>query len=184
MVARQLAAARHDDITTTARTLAVMNMSLSDVHITVFESKYFYRTWRPETAVRRADEDGNRRTIANPEYKPFVLTPCFPGYPSAHGAGGGAASVVLERAYGGHGHDLVLTDAGAPGIELHYSSLRAITDDVSDARVHGGIHFRYDQDAGDRMGRQVGRYDDNHLLRPLDEDQDGHDCGEDEDEDE
>ena len=66
MVARQLAAARHDDITRTARTLAVMNMSLSDAHITVFETKYFYRTWRPETAIRRADEDGNPRTSRGP----------------------------------------------------------------------------------------------------------------------
>jgi hypothetical protein len=167
LVARQLASARHDDITTTARTLAVMNMALSDVHITVFESKYFYRTWRPETAIRRADEDGNGRTDANPDYTPFVVTPCFPGYPSAHGAGGGAARVVLERAYGRKRHDLTISDAGAPGIVLHYSDLRDITDDVSDARVFGGIHFRFDQDAGNEMGEDVGRYDDRHLLRPL-----------------
>jgi hypothetical protein len=165
LVARQLASARHDEITKTARTLAVMNMALSDVHITVFESKYFYRTWRPETAIRRADEDGNPRTTANPDYTPFVITPCFPRYPSAHGAGGGAARVVLERAYGRRGHTLTITDAGAPGIELHYSSLRDITDDVSDARVFGGIHFRFDQDAGNEMGEDVGRYDDQHLLR-------------------
>jgi hypothetical protein len=135
----------------------------------VFESKYFYRTWRPETAIRRADEDGNRRTSANPDYRPFVVTPCFPGYPSAHGAGGGAARVVLERAYGRRGHHLTITDAGAPGIELHYSNLRDITDDVSDARVFGGIHFRYDQDAGNEMGEDVGRYDDRHLLRRVHE---------------
>jgi hypothetical protein len=167
LVARQLAAARRDEITRTARTLAVMNMSLSDAHITVFETKYFYRTWRPETAIRRADEDGNPRTSPDPDYVPFVVTPCFPGYPSAHGAGGGAARAVLERAYGRRGHDLTITDAGAPGIVLHYTDLRDITDDVSDARVYGGIHFRYDQDAGDRMGEAVGIYDWCHLLRRL-----------------
>ena len=167
MVARQLASARHDDVTTTARTLAVMNMALSDVHITVFETKYFYITWRPETAIRRADQDGNRRTSANPSYEPFIVTPCFPGYPSAHGAGGGAARLVLERAYGRKGHDITLTDAGAPGIVLHYTNLGDITDDVSDARVYGGIHFRFDQDAGNRMGEDVGRWDDDHLLLPL-----------------
>lgn len=180
LVARQLASARHDDITKTARTLAVMNMALSDVHITVFESKYFYRTWRPETAIRRADEDGNRRTSANPDYRPFVVTPCFPGYPSAHGAGGGAARVVLERAYGRRGHRLTITDAGAPGIELHYSDLRDITDDVSDARVFGGIHFRFDQDAGNEMGEGVGLYDDRHLLGRAHQEHD-EDCDDDED---
>jgi hypothetical protein len=169
MVARQLAAARRHDATKTARTLAVMNMALSDVHITVFESKYFYKTWRPETAIRLADEDGNRRTGANPSYTPFVTTPCFPGYPSAHGAGGGAARVVLQRAYGRKGHHLTLTDAGAPGTLLHYTDLRDITDDVSDARVFGGIHFRYDQAAGDRMGEEVGRWVDDRLLLPRDE---------------
>ena len=168
LVARQLAAERgQDEITKTARTLAIMNMSLSDAHITVFESKYHYRTWRPETAIVRADEDGNDRTVASENYHPYVITPCFPGYPSAHGAGGGAASAVLERAYGRKDHDLTLVEAGAPGIVLHYTDLRTITDDVDDARVYGGIHFRYDQEAGERMGADIGHYNDEHRLRPL-----------------
>ncbi len=61
-VLRQISSTRHDDITRTARTAAVMNMSLSDAHITVFESKYFYRTWRPVTAIARGGEDSNSRT--------------------------------------------------------------------------------------------------------------------------
>jgi hypothetical protein len=169
LVARQLAAERGtDEITKTARTLAIMNMSLSDAHITVFESKYHYRTWRPETAIVRADEDRNHRTIASAGYQPYVTTPCFPGYPSAHGAGGGAARAVLERVYGRKDHDITLIEAGAPGIVLRYSDLRTITDDVDDARVYGGIHFRYDQEAGERMGVDVGHYNDEHRLLPLD----------------
>ena len=173
LVARQLAAeSGPDEITKTARTLAIMNMSLSDAHITVFESKYQYRTWRPETAIVRADEDGNPRTAASARYQPYVITPCFPGYPSAHGAGGGAARTVLERAYGRKDHDVTLVDAGAPGIVLRYSDLRQITDDVADARVYGGIHFRYDQEAGERMGVEIGHYNDEHRLLPLDRNDD------------
>lgn len=169
LVARQLAAEYGpDEITKTARTLAIMNMSLSDAHITVFESKYHYRTWRPETAIVRAAEDGNRRTLASASYRPFVVTPCFPGYPSAHGAGGGAARTVLERVYGRKNHDIILTEAGAPGIVLRYSDLRTIVDDVADARVYGGIHFRYDQEAGERMGVDIAHYNDEHRLLPLD----------------
>ncbi len=168
LVAGKIASTRSDEVTTTARTLAVMNMSLSDAHITVFESKYLYRTWRPETAIPRADEDGNQRTDQDLNFKPFIITPCFPGYPSAHGAGGGAARVVLERAYGRKGHDFTVTDARAPGIVLHYTDLRDITDDVSDARVFGGIHFRYDQDAGNKMGEDIGRYNVEHFFQPLD----------------
>jgi hypothetical protein len=77
--------------------------------------------------------------------------------------------VVLERAYGRKGHDLTITDAGASGIVLHYSDLRDITDDVSDARVYGGIHFRYDQVAGNRMGAAIGRYNLRHLLQRREE---------------
>jgi len=169
LAARQLAAERgSNEITKTARTLAIMNMSLSDAHITVFESKYHYRTWRPETAIVRADEDRNHRTVASASYQPYVTAPCFPGYPSAHGAGGGAARAVLERAYGRKHHDITLVEAGAPGIVLRYSDLRTITDDVDDARVYGGIHFRYDQEAGERMGVEVGHYNDEHRLLPLD----------------
>ncbi len=168
LVARELAAERGaGEITQTARTFAIMNMSLSDAHVTVFESKYLYRTWRPETAISRADDDGNRRTVGNASYQPYVPTPCFPGYPSAHGAGGGAARAVLERMYGRKHHDITNIDPLAPGTVLHYSDLRAITDDVSDARVYGGIHFRYDQDAGERMGLEIGEYNDKHWLRPL-----------------
>jgi hypothetical protein len=168
LIARELAAERGpDEITRTARTFAILNMSMSDAHVTVFESKYRYRTWRPETAIARAGEDGNGRTSPNPSYRPYVTTPCFPSYPSAHGAGGGAALAVLERAYGRKHHELANSDAAVPGVVLRYSDLRAIVDDVSDARVYGGIHFRYDQDAGERMGIDVGHYNDEHRLLPL-----------------
>jgi hypothetical protein len=118
-----------------------MNMSLSDAHITVFESKCLYRTWRPEAAIVRADEDRSHRTVASPSYESYAVTPGFPGYPSAHGAGGGAALAVLERAYGRKGHDITLIEAGAPGIVLRYSDLRTIADDVDDERVYGGAMF-------------------------------------------
>lgn len=162
-VARQIVATRHDTITDTARTLAVMNMTLSDGHITVFESKYFYRTWRPETAIVRGDEDGNPRTVAAP-FTPFIVTPCFPGYPSAHGSGAGGASRILAKAYGRF-HSVDLSDPAVPGVLLHYDDLEDIASDVADARVYGGIHFRFDQDAGAAMGHRVANYNNRHILR-------------------
>jgi len=166
-VLRQIASTRQDDITSTARIAALMNMSLSDAFITVFESKYFYRTWRPVTAIPRGDEDGNLLTAAS-SFTPFILTPCFPGYPSAHGSGTGSTIEVLERAYGRH-HSVTVSHPGAPGIVLRYNDLRDIIDDVSDARVFGGIHFRSDQDAGERLGRDVGRYNNHNRLRPVED---------------
>lgn len=166
LVARQLADARTDEITQTARTLALLNMSLADGHITIFDSKYHYRGWRPETAIQRAADDGNDKTAAA-TFQAFIPAPCFPGYPSAHGIGGGAARTILWRAYGRKQHDITLADAAVPGIVLRYTDLLDITEDVTIARVAGGIHFRIDQDVADRMGADIARYNHDHWLLPL-----------------
>jgi hypothetical protein len=162
-VARQIINTRDDDITDTARTLALLNMSLADAHITVFESKYFYRTWRPETAIPRAAEDGNPSTLPG-AFTPFIVTPCFPGYPSAHGVGAGAASRVLWKAYGRH-HTVTNSHPSVPGILLVYYDLLDIVQAVSDARVHGGIHFRTDQDAAERQGKSIAQWNLDTRLR-------------------
>jgi hypothetical protein len=162
----QIASTRNDEITDTARTMALMNMAINDAYISGFETKYFYRTWRPVTAIPRGDEDGNKWTTAGP-FTPLIATPCFPGYPSNHGTGSGAARTVLERAYGRFKHSINVFHPLAPTIVLHYTDLRAITDDVADARVYGGIHFRYDQDAGERQGHAVGQYVYNNNLQKL-----------------
>ena len=164
----QIASTRNDEITDTARTMALMNIAINDAYISGFESKYFYRTWRPVTAIVRGDEDGNKWTTPG-AFTPLIGTPCFPGYPSNHGTGSGAARTVLERAYGRFRHSIDVFHPNAPGIVIHYSDLRVITDDVADARVYGGIHFRYDQDAGERQGHAVGQYVYNNLLQKVGE---------------
>jgi hypothetical protein len=168
---QQIAATRDDEITFTARTLAVLNMAIADASFSVFDSKYYYTTWRPVTAIPRADEDGNRWTTAGP-FTPLIGTPCFPGYPSAHGANTNSALTVLERAYGRFGHTVTVSHPlgvrpdGTP-IVLTYTDLDEIISDVSDARVYGGIHFRFDQVAGERMGHSVGQYVYNNLLQRV-----------------
>jgi hypothetical protein len=162
----QIAGTRNDEITDTARTMAVMNMAINDAYISGFETKYFYRTWRPVTAITRGDEDGNKWTTPG-AFTPLIGTPCFPSYPSNHGTGSGAARTVLERAYGRFKHSIDVFHPLAPGIVLHYSDLRKITDDVADARVYGVILFRFDQDAGERQGHAVGQYVYNNSLQKL-----------------
>lgn len=170
---QQIARTRNDEITDTARTLAVLNMAIADASISVFDSKYYYKTWRPVTAIPRGDEDGNRRTTAG-AFTPLIGTPCFPSYPSAHGANTNSALTVLEKAYGRFGHTVTVSHPlgvrpdGTP-IVLTYTDLDAIIADVSDARVYGGIHFRFDQDAGERMGHAVGQYVYNNSLQKVDQ---------------
>ena len=153
-----------------ARAFALINMALSDGAVTTFFNKYRYNFWRPETAIHGGDTDDNRKTDADPKWVPFIPAPCFPSYPSAHGTLSGAGAEVMRRLYGEAGHAITLSNPAVPGIVLHYGSFKQITDDISDARVYGGIHFRTDQDAGARLGRAVGAAVYKINLRPVHDD--------------
>jgi len=166
-VARQLARARKTTLSENARMLALLNMAISDGLVTVMETKYHYRFWRPETAIHNGAADGNRRTEGDAAFTPFITTPCFPSYPSAHATGSYAARAILARIFGEHRHAIELASPAVPDAQLEYDSLEEITDDIDDARVYGGIHFRFDQRAGARQGDEIAGYIYKKLLRPL-----------------
>jgi hypothetical protein len=165
--ARQVAQQQQRSLSENARALALINMAINDSLVATFFNKYHYNFWRPETAIRAGDTDGNPKTQADPNFLPFILTPCFPSYPSAHGSGSGGASEVLRRLYGEAGHSITLSNPAVPTIVLQYTSFPQITDDISDARVYGGIHFRTDQVAGALLGRAVGTAVYKNNLRPM-----------------
>jgi hypothetical protein len=150
-----------------ARAFALINMAINDGAVASFFNKYHYNFWRPETAIHAGDTDGNRKTDADPNWVPFIVAPCFPGYPSNHGSLSNAGAEVLRRLYGEAGHAITLSNPAVPNIVLYYGSFRQITDDISDARVYGGIHFRTDQDAGARLGRAIGTTVYKNNLRAL-----------------
>ena len=163
--ARQVSAAQGKTLSENARIFALMGMAICDSSIAVFETKYYYNLWRPVTAIRAGALDGNSKTDPDPNWLSLIAAPAFPSYPSAHGTLSGGARAVLERAFGKDGHAITLTNPALPGIVLNYTAWEQITDDIADARVYGGIHFRYDQEAGAHQGRQVGRYILRHYLR-------------------
>lgn len=163
---RQIAVTRNDEITDTARTIAAINMAMIDGVIAVLDSKYFYRTWRPVTAIPRADEDDNPQTDPGP-FTSLMVTPCNPSYPSGHGTGSNGAREILERAYGRSGHSIVVSDPGLPGVTLYYNDLKDMTDDIDNARIWAGFHYRYDQTAAEKMGKAIGRYIDLTKLRRI-----------------
>jgi hypothetical protein len=167
-IARDLVSSHRGSLTADARALALMNMAISDGLVTVMETKYHHAFWRPETAIPRGDDDGNPRTSADPTFVPFVPTPCFPSYGSAHASASYAARTVLERLYGHGPLSVTLSTPSLPDIALHYVRLETVTDDIDDARVYGGIHFRFDQRAGAVQGQRIGRYVVAHNLRRLD----------------
>jgi hypothetical protein len=163
-VARQVSAAQGRSITFNARTYALINMAINDGLVSCMETKYFYVFWRPVTAIRAGDADGNVLTDPDPGFTPFIVTPSFPSYPSAHAAASYAAREVAEQIFGTERQSITLSHPGIPDVVLHYRSFHQITDDIDDARVYGGIHFRFDQEAGARQGRRVGSYVYRHNL--------------------
>ena len=156
--ARQVATAKGRSLSENAHDLALLNMAISDSLVVSFATKYTYNFWRPETAIHASGE----------AFVPFITTPCFPSYPSNHASGSNGGAEVLRRMYGAGGHAITLSNPNVPaisGIILHYTTFKQITDDVDDARVYGGIHFRFEQEAGGRLGRDVATYVTKHNLR-------------------
>jgi membrane-associated phospholipid phosphatase len=168
--ARQVAVEKGQSLAENARTLALINMAMNDSLVASFFNKYHYNFWRPETAIHAGDTDDNPKTDPDPGFAPFILTPCFPSYPSNHGSAGNAAAEVLRRIYGEAGHSITLTNSTTP-IVLQYNSFRQITDDISDARVYGGIHFRTDQEAGADLGLAIGTAVYKNNLRSVHDDE-------------
>ena len=155
MAARQIAAARGDSMSENARALALINMAISDAAVASFGTKYHYTTWRPETAIHNADVDGNDRTEAEATWAPLITAPCFPSYTSNHASLSSGGAEVLRRLYGEGEHTITITNPTLPALVYNYTEFKQILNDIDDARVYGGIHFRYDQDAGGRLGRDV-----------------------------
>ena len=172
LVARQVAVAQGRSLSENARALALINMATSDSLVASFATKYYYKLWRPETAIRAGDQDGNVKTDLDLAFIPYIPTPCFPSYPSNHASASNSAAEILRRLYGAGGHSITITNAAVPGVTLDYTTFKQITNDVDDARVFGGIHFRFDQEAGGRMGREIATYIYKHNLRRVHKDGD------------
>ena len=164
---QQVAKEQGRSLSENARALAVMNIAMNDSLVASFLNKYHYNFWRPETAIHAGDTDGNPKTDPDPSFVPFVTTPCFPSYPSNHGSASNGAAEILRRIYGEGGHFITLSNPAVPDIVLQYTTFKQITDDISDARVYGGIHFRTDQVAGERLGRAIGKAVYKNNLRPM-----------------
>lgn len=168
----QIARSQHRSITHNARAFALLNMAMSDALVAMFKEKYRYTFWRPVTAIRAGDNDGNANTVGDPNFTPYVGTPCHPGYGSTHASSAYAARTVLDRIYGRGHHSMVLTSVAVPNVRLEYSSFEQIARDIDDARIYGGIHFRFDQEAGAKLGKRIGA----HVIRNNLRSAHGKDC--------
>jgi hypothetical protein len=166
-VARQVAIGRALTLSQNARLLALLNLAGADAFIASWDAKFTYNQWRPVTAIRAADTDGNPDTTADPAWTPLLVTPPFPDYIAGHTTYAGAAKEVLEHVFGRTpGIAVKLTSATAPGVTETYTTFEDIADGVVDARVWGGIHWRTSSVRGERVGEQIGRFAVDHFLKP------------------
>lgn len=164
-VARAIVADRGLDLWEHARLLALVNMALHDATVAVFDTKYTYNFWRPVTAIRAGDTDGNPLTVADPEWISYQNTPPYPDYTCGLTTNVGAGLEVLRRYF--RTDTLPYTLTTAAGLTRSFERLVEADAEAVSARVFGGMHFRSGCRRGILQGRQVGRYVIEHSLRPV-----------------
>ena len=146
------------EVTRNARLLAAVTQAVDDAVIAVFDAKYFYNFWRPVTAIRNADIDGNDVTERDPSWTPFIETPMHPEYPCAHCIVAAAVSVVLQAELGsGPTPTLTTTSVTANGAARSWTSFDDLIQEVANARIYDGVHYRNSTEVGTAMGKQIGK---------------------------
>jgi len=149
-----------------ARVLALLDLAMADAGIACWEAKYHYVFWRPVTAIPLADTDGNAATSADPSWAPLFATPAHPEYPSGHSTVSGAAAVVLASFFGEKKHFTMDNDL-LIGVTRSFQSFTQALDEVKNARIFAGIHFRSACDDGQATGIQVANWVLDNALLPV-----------------
>lgn len=167
-IARVVAVEQDLGLWETARLFALLNMAMADSYIAGWDSKFHYDLWRPVTAIGAAETDGNDATEADPTWESLLVTPPVQDYPSTHSALGNAAAAVLAAVFGDDTAFSFTSTSAAEGYESRsFTSFSQAADENAESRVMGGLHFRFACEAGQELGRRVGAWTVETLLRGL-----------------
>lgn len=154
--ARAASAAKGLSLSENARLFALLSMASADSQIIAFEEKYKRPHWRPITAIRAATDLNIAALKGDSGWEPLLVTPPHPEYPSAHATFSGAAEAVLRGFFGNDAIDVSVTAPGPFGVTRTYHKFSELTEEVDNARVWGGIHFRSADADGSEIGRKIG----------------------------
>jgi hypothetical protein len=166
--ARQLSAAKGLDLADNARLYALLSMAAANSFIVDWDAKFQYNRWRPVTAIRNGDLDGNDATERDPGWTPLNATPMHPEYPSQAAIFGSVVAGVFEAVFGATpGVAVVVTDSADPKLTRQFETFAAIVEETRVVRIWGGIHFRHSLEVSDVMGRQIASYLVANSLRPV-----------------
>jgi hypothetical protein len=167
-VARDLVQTRHLSLVEAARLFALLNVSIHDALQTTQASKFVYGVWRPVTAIREADADLNPETNSDPDWLPLITTPPYPAYAGNLATIGASAARTFELAFGTSDDpiELVWRQTGGTDVRRRFDGFWQAADEEAMARIYGGVHYRFDQEAGEQAGRQVAEYVFENFMRP------------------
>jgi hypothetical protein len=156
-VVHSVAIAPGREVTRNALLDAAVTAAVNDAEIAVLEAKYHYSFWRPITAIRNGDRDGNAATERDPDWTPLIATPLHPEYPCAHCIIASAIATVIRAEVGREPlPTLMSTSNTAPGVTRQWTRTEDVVKEVSEARILDGVHYRNSTEVGNRMGAQVG----------------------------
>jgi hypothetical protein len=167
VIAEDLARRRHLSVPECARLFALLNFAEADAAICCWDTKFFYRTWRPETAIRELDSKLNPNAVPRPDFIPLMVSPAFPSYTSGHSTFSAAASRLLERFFGTDDIEFTVTSDGLPGAVRSFKKLSAARDEIGMSRIWAGIHFMADNLEGQKAGVKVADWVFENALQPL-----------------
>jgi hypothetical protein len=153
--ARQVSTRRGLPVAESARVFALMSMALADCYVVDWDAKFQYNFWRPITAIRNGDQDGNDATERDAGWQPLNTTPMHPEYPSQAGVNSGAARGVLEAVFGNGPEEFVVYDTADPRLSRQFTSFAQMGQEHKEVRIWGGIHFRNSLEVGDVMGHKI-----------------------------
>jgi hypothetical protein len=158
--------ARHLTLTENARLFALLTIAEADAIISCWDAKYFFELWRPITAIRLADTDGNPDTAPDPTWTLLIATPPYPEYDSGHQSASRASATVLIAYFRDSAPVEALSD-GLPGITRHWANFTAAADDAFMARIWAGIHFRFSMEDTQTRATQVAHYVLDNAAQPV-----------------
>jgi PAP2 superfamily len=165
---RKLVTAKQMDVLDTARFMALTAVGITDSIIAVLDAKYHYNFWRPITAIRNGDNDGNPTTEREATWQPIANTPMHPEYPCAHCIQSGSVAGVVKAVLGTMDiPEIAMTSPTAPGITHRWTNMTAFTDEIAAARIWAGFHYRFSTRVGTQMGLQIGDYVVKNVMQPV-----------------
>ncbi|MDB6158341.1 MAG: Phosphoesterase, PA-phosphatase related protein [Gammaproteobacteria bacterium] len=156
-VVRSLSAAPGREVTRNARLFAAIAAAINDAEIAALDAKYHYQFWRPITAVRNGDRDGNAKTERDADWTPLIATPMHPEYPCAHCVIASTIATLIRADVGKETMPTLSTTSNTlRGVTRYWTRTEDLVKEVSNARIYDGVHFRNSCEVGNHMGEQVG----------------------------